>query len=299
MFCKKCGTKLNDNQKFCIKCGTSFSQSTGSEENQTHHKNASSFNIKDNIGKIITVVIILAVIGFGIYNSLDDEAVETNDEAMSSYDTGDSEQAIRQFEQASEEAVTTDTKIRILKNLAYVYETDGLYDQAYDVYLEALGYASEGSFDYYLISGEIALLEGKPNAAQLSYNKAYQLDPNDFQLNNSLALFYLDLEEVAPYYADYPKALIHAQKAYDNDTEKSEVSKQNLAIAHFFNENYDRTISLLSTTNLNQHPHIAYWLGWAYVAKEDIPTAKIYFQKAVDAGVEGMEQEVYDYLNSY
>ena len=38
---------------------------------------------------------------------------------------------------------------------------------------------------------------------------------------------------------DYPLALVHAEKAFKYDLEKSEIIKQNLAIAHFFNDNFD------------------------------------------------------------
>ena len=40
---------------------------------------------------------------------------------------------------------------------------------------------------------------------------------------------------------------------------------------------------------------MAYWLGWAYAAKGDEINAKIYFQKALNAGIE-LEPEAYDYL---
>jgi tetratricopeptide (TPR) repeat protein len=160
---------------------------------------------------------------------------------------------------------------------------------------EALALSSEGSLDYYLISGEIAFLEGKPNAAQLSYQKAYQIDPNDFQVNNALALFYMDLEEVAPQYADYKKALSHAQRAFE--LSNLELAKQNLAIAHLFNKNYNQTISLLSSSDFNKEPYLAYWIGLAYAGKDDVINAKTYLQTAVNGGAD-VPQSVYDYLNS-
>ncbi|MCK5343059.1 MAG: tetratricopeptide repeat protein, partial [Candidatus Heimdallarchaeota archaeon] len=191
-----------------------------------------------------------------------------------------------------------DTKLNTLKNLGYIHSSEGQNEQALQSFKEALTYASEGSFDYFMVSGEIAMIEGKPNAALLSYNKAYDLRPNDFQINNALNLFYLDLSEVAPYYSDYVKSLQYAQKAHDvsEDLVKN-TARQNLGIAHFFNENYDQAISYFSYTDLNKEPYMAYWLGWAYTAKEDKTNAKFYFQKAVDAGIE-IEQEAYDYLYS-
>ena len=298
-FCTNCGKESAGKQKFCTSCGTPFLKV---EEKETpeiktapvSHASESSWSA----GRIVTILVILAIVGFGIYGSLDEESITTNNEGLTSFDSGDSQTAINQFERAAQQASTNQTKIDVLKNLGYVHATEGQYSEALDAFKQALALTTENSFDYYLISGENALLEYKPNAALLSFNKAYDLKPTDFQVNNSLALFYLDLEEIAPQYSDYAKALSHAKIAYDNDVEKSEVSKQNLAIAYFFNENFAQTISLLSTTNLNQHPHMAYWLGWAYAAKGDVSNAKFYFQKAADAGIE-MEQEAYDYLYSY
>ncbi|MBU4204980.1 hypothetical protein KKH26_02280 [Patescibacteria group bacterium] len=216
---------------------------------------------------------------------------------MKSFDSGDSQSAINQFQQAKQDAVSNENKINTLKNLAYVYIAESQNEQALSTFKEALNLAKANSFDYYLISGEIALLEYKPNSAILSFNKAYELNPNDYQINNTLALFYIDIEEIAPQYVDYPKALSFAKKAYEYDTEKSEISKQNLAIAYYFNDNFDQTISLLSSSNLTQHPYAAYWLGLAYLNKEDHINAKIYLQKAINSGVE-VPQEIHDYLNS-
>ncbi len=103
------------------------------------------------------------------------------------------------------------------------------------------------------------------------------------------------MEEVAPRYADYSKALLYAKKA--NELSPSEISKQNLAIAYYFNDNYSETISLLSSSNFTQHPYAAYWLGLAYLASEDNVNAKTYLQMSIDNGAE-VPQEIYDYLSS-
>ncbi|MCK4554744.1 zinc-ribbon domain-containing protein [Candidatus Parcubacteria bacterium] len=301
MYCKNCGKKLEGNQKFCTNCGTPFSNINNNKNDTppkteplsaTTHKKSSL-----SVGRIITILVVISMVGVGIYNSLDEDSITKSNEGSTSFDSGDSQTAITQFQQAKQDVVINETKINILKNLGYVYFTEGQNEQALNSFKEALILAKINSFDYYLISGEIALLEYKPNAAILSFNKAYELNPNDFQINNSLALFYLDLEEIAPQHENYPKALSYAKKAYEYDTEKSEVAKQNLAIAYYFNDYYDQTISLLSTTNLTQHPYAALWLGLAYVSKEDHVNAEINFRKAINGDVE-VPQEIYDYLNS-
>lgn len=307
MFCKKCGKKSSENQKFCTSCGNEFSINQNSNSKiSTKPKRPPMPKEQWTTGRIIKTVIAVVFVGgliflkfgLGAITSIDNTAVDKNNDALTSFETGDSNQAISQLQQASNDAITNDTKLNTLKNLGYIHSSEGQNEQALQSFKEALTYANEGSFDYFLVSAEIALLEGKPNAAQISYNKAYKLQPNDFQINNALNLFYLDLSEVAPYYSDYEKALPYAQKAYDvsEDLVKN-TARQNLGIAHFFNENYDQAISLFSYTDLNKEPYMAYWLGWSHAAKGDETNARFYFQKAVDAGIE-MEQEAYDYLYS-
>lgn len=304
MFCKKCGKKLTDKQKFCTSCGAPLSGDENSKKSEINSNETifTKYSLPTHksswgVGRIIAILIVLALIGIGAYNSLDEDSITKNNEGLQSFDSGDSQTAINQLQQAKQDAVSNENKINTLKNLAYVYTTEGQNEQALNTFKEALSLTKINSFDYYLISGEIALLEYKPNSAILSFNKAYELSPNDYQINNSLALFYLDLEEMAPQYENYLKALSHAKKAYEYDTEKSEIGKQNLAIAYYFNENFDQTISLLSTSNLTQHPYAAYWLGLAYLSKEDHLNAQIYLQKAINGGVE-VPQEINDYLNS-
>ncbi len=299
MFCKNCGKELDENQKFCTGCGTKFSGINKEEKEvpKVKFKPVSENKSWWNTRRIITILVVLVMVGVGVYNSLDEDSIIKNNEGLSSFDSGDSQTAINQLQKAKHSAVSNENKINTLKNLAYVYTTEGRNEQALSTFKEALNLTKINSFDYYLISGEIALLEYKPNSAILSFNKAYELSPTDYQINNTLALFYIDLEEIAPQYVDYPKALAYAKKAYEYDPEKLEVSKQNLAIAYYFNENYDKTISLLSTTNLTQHPYAALWLGLAYLGQEDHINARINFQKSINGGAE-VPQEIIDYLNS-
>ena len=302
MFCKNCGKESSGNQKFCTTCGNAFSVNQDNIKIPSKPKRSLMPKGKGTTGRIIKTAIVVIFVGglifLNVITSIDNTAVDKNNDALSSFDSGDSKQAISQLQQASNDAITNDTKLNTLKNLGYIHSSEGQNEQALQSFKEALTYASEGSFDYFMVSGEIAMIEGKPNAALLSYNKAYDLRPNDFQINNALNLFYLDLSEVAPYYSDYVKSLQYAQKAHDvsEDLVKN-TARQNLGIAHFFNENYDQAISYFSYTDLNKEPYMAYWLGWAYTAKEDKTNAKFYFQKAVDAGIE-IEQEAYDYLYS-
>lgn len=293
MYCNKCGKSNPESGKFCKYCGVKLSHIT-KEDSEQISVSPTATKKSFNFGWIIKIAVAIVVLGFIFYGSQNDTAIKTNNDALKNYDSGDGTTAVSQFQQAARDA-TGNTKITALMNLGYVYATDGKKDLALSTFQEALPLTSEGTLEYYLISGEIALLENKPNSALLSYNKAYQINPESAIANNALALFYMDLEEIAPQYADYKKALVYAQKTYE--LSKLETFKQNLAIAYYFNENYNQTISLLSSSNFSQQPYAALWLGMAYIGLEDHVNARLYLQKAINGGVE-MPQEITDYLNS-
>jgi len=303
MFCKNCGTKSDGTKKFCTNCGEAFPTATTAATAAPRATRPPMPKEKWTAGRIIKTVIAVVFVGgliflkFGLsaINSIDNTAVETNNKALDAYNSGNSDQAITQFQQASQDAVTNTNKINSLKNLAYVYSTEGKDDLALSTFKEALALASADSVDYFLISGEIAELENKPNAALIAYNKAYAKDPADFQVNNSLSLFYLDLYDVHPQYSDYVKALSYAQKA--NQTQNDNISKKNLALAYYFNENYTQTISLLRSLDISKEPTYAYYLGLAYAQTDDNVNAKFYLRQAVAGGMK-VSQEVQDYINN-
>ena len=299
MYCKNCGNKSEVDKKFCTNCGNPFSAQTFEKENIQDQPIISHVSIwqKINTSKIVMVLIVLGIIGYNVYSSRDETAVNKNNSAQTAYESGgDPNLAISQLQQASQDAVTNSTKMATKVNLAYVYSSEGKEDLALSTFKEALVLASVGSVDYYLISGEIALLEGKPNAALVAYNKAYEKDPNDFQVNNALNLFYLDLADERPQYSNYPKALTYALKA--NEVQTSDITKQNLAIAYHLNENYKQAISLMSSvTNIAGQPYVAYWLGLSYAGDEQPVNAKRYLQIAINGGVE-VPQEVLDYMEN-
>lgn len=303
MYCKDCGTQIGDDAVFCQNCGIVLVDN----ESITPISHVASANVTDPVvsenswgfGKIIKIVLIVLVVCiavfFKFFNFLNNEAVDKNNSALTSYDSGNSDQAISQFKQASNDALSDDTKRATLINLAYVYSSESKNDLALKTFKEALILSSENSFDYNLISGEIALLNKNSKAAKASFEKAYAINPNEFQINNALALFYMDLEDIAPQFVDYKKALVYAQKGYE--LSKMEISKQNLAIAYFFNDNFNQTISLLSNSDFVKNPDAATWLGMAYIKKEDHVNAKIYFREAIANGAE-VPKEINNYLNS-
>ena len=297
MYCKKCGEKIIEGAKFCGKCGGSFFTEDHPHQTQWTPTPVQKVKNKPKASSIIWTVVILGCIGYTIYANVDQSAIDTNNSALSSFDsgTGNEQQVTQQFQNAANSAVTNDTKIETLKNLAYVYSSDGNDAQALSTFQEALKLADANSYNYYLITGEIDLLEGDPGSALTNYNSAYAIQ-SDFQINNALNLFYLDLDSKWLSYDNYPKALSYAQKAAQ--LSNLSAAKQNLAIAYYFNNNYTQAISiLLQQPNLDQQPVLYYWIGLSYAGENDTVNAKIYLQKAVDGGIK-VPQTVSNYLNS-
>lgn len=299
MFCKDCGKEINGIKKFCTDCGATISTAPDANTTTTSPVHPpmpkEPWTRKKIINTIVTVIIVGGFIVYKIVVSIDSSAVDTNNSALINYNSGDTDQAITGFKDASENAVTNTNKVNSLKNLAFAYTSESKNDLALSTFQEALVLTPENSFDYYLISGEIAYLQGKSNSALLSFNKAYEMEPNNMQINNSLNVFYLDMESTHPDLENFPKALTHALKAYE--TEKSSTTEENLGLAYYFNDQFDTAISYFLKSDLNKKPHMALWLGFAYFQKEQPEKAKYYFNMAINAGVE-VPQEVTSYINS-
>lgn len=293
MFCKNCGNNLDATKKFCINCGApSPTQPTGAYVVEPRKPWTAGRVVKYILVIGVIVLILAAKVIFSAINTVDNDAVETNNQALSAFDSGNTQDAISQFRQAADSAVTNQNKANSLINLGYAYSSDTRNTEALAAFKEALPYADVDSFEYHLISGEIAYLEGKPAAALASYERAYALKPNEFQINNALALFYLDTGGLYPTYEDYPKALRYALKA--DEASELETARQNLALAYYFNENYDQAISILTSLTADRDTYIAYFLGLSYLQIGDVANAKLYLKKAINAGVD-MPQEIKDY----
>ena len=255
---------------------------------------------KKRILKIVSLVILVGGIIvlkllFSVSSTIDSGAIDKNNNALDAFNTGNNDQAISQFQQASNDAVTTKTRIASLKNLAYVYSTENKNSDAKSAFSQALSLTEKDSFDYYLVSGELALLNDDAETAYTDYLKAYNLNPDDFQINNSLNLFYLDTDSKHPEYQNYSYALLYAKKAYSAG--QSAVAEQNLGIAYYFNGDYADAINIFKNTSLDKDTYVAYFLGLSYAHIDDSFDAKLYLQKAIDNGV-SVPQSVLDYLKT-
>ena len=302
MFCTKCGNQINEGQRFCTSCGIPVKGTEGSFNSEIKQK-ATKIKVPWTFGRVLKYIIItVVVVGLicaklilGSIGVMDNEAVTSNDSGLNALEKGDYSGAAEHLENASDSAVSASVKMTTLTNLGYVYSSDGKPTEALKSFKEALTYSTVNSADYYLISGEIALLEANPQKALQNYTSAYNLKPEDFQINNALNLFYLDMNDAYPTYSDSKKALGYALKAYQvTPQETKSTATENLAIAYYLNEEYEKAISYFKQTVTSQ-PYIQLWLGMSYYSLEDFATAKPYLQRASDAGV----TEANQFLETY
>jgi len=297
MYCKNCGKKIQKKEKKCLYCGEPNIQIVIKDANypKPPKKKWNFLRIIVTFGIVLIILFRIGIIG---YNYIEKESINTNNEAISSFNAGNSEVAIKKLQQALKDAKFNINKLNALKNLGYIYLSEGQNDKAITSFKNALRYTND-KFEYYLISGEIATLKNEIDVAEKNLLKAYKLHPNDFQINNTLNLFYLDLKDIAPKYADYKKALHYAKQAFNaSPLDTKNIAQQNLALAYFFNKNYTETIKILSKFDTDKEPYLAYWLGLSYINIGNDKMGVFYLKKAIDSGIE-VSQEIHDYISEY
>tara|TARA_B100000508_G_scaffold120886_1_gene102231 strand:+ start:403 stop:1320 length:918 start_codon:yes stop_codon:yes gene_type:complete len=303
MFCTNCGNKIESGQNFCTSCGSPASSAKKEiqrdvqrQANQTTEKQWTTGRIiKYAVVTVIVVGLLIIKLGISAYNSVEGEAIDTNNRGIAAMDSGNTDEAVRNFSDAAESATTNSNKLNSLKNLGYTYASNGDVAEAIQAFSEALKLTDSGSFEFYLVNGEIQYLQGNPQAALNNYNRAYDIKPNNFQINNALNLFYLDLEDIYPEYYDASSALVYAKKAYEtSEYDVKGIAAQNLALAYYFSEDYNSAITYLEKSNQND-PYTHYWLGLAYISLGDEATGRTYLQNSVDMGAE-VPPEITEYL---
>lgn len=245
---------------------------------------------------VIFFILFGVVVAAAASKNIEEAVLKKNDNGLQLIEKSSNYgEAAKIFDQAARESNDNENKIEILKNAAYSYVTNDDLSSALTKFKEALGLTQTGTYDYYLISGEIALIEEKPRVALYNFNQALSIHPNEYQVNNSLAIFYAGLDDETSSFVDYQKAVEYGEVA--NRLNPSETAKTNLGIIYVLSENFDKAISLLLKTNLNVSASKNYWLGLAYLGKKDFVNAKKYLQKSADMGME-LDPQIESFLNS-
>ena len=287
MTCTNCGKALNKQKKGCLNCGKNVASQFSPENNQV--------SVKNRFSKIIKYIFIGLFIFGTVSSVVDQPTIDNNNEGLNSLNSGDFDSAIISLEKAIDTAFSKENKRDTRLNLAYAYLNNLMPEKALSAFNDSLEYADKDSFKYYLISAEIALLEYDAELTLQNLNKAYEIQPDDFQVNNALNLFYLDLADVFPEFYDPLKALKHAKKAnIAVDDSIKNIAVHNLAIAHYFNEEYDDAI-LMFLEDTTDSPYLYNWLGLAYFGAGEFENSKFYFEKALAAGVP-INTEIYNQL---
>ncbi|MCX6740149.1 MAG: tetratricopeptide repeat protein [Candidatus Parcubacteria bacterium] len=283
MKCANCQNEIQDNITRCTYCGQEIKSQIPMDTNKPKGK------------KWASLVYIVFLIGMAVYGSVQNKGAQKNEEGIDILDTGSNyNQAIDNFSQAFNNVKNDEDKITILKNWAYALWMNEQYPEAKQKFNEALFLAQPDSADYYLISAEIALLDQNGKAAEEDYLKAIAQEPDNYQINTSLGVFYLGIDEASKDFVDYEKSLLYTKKAYDAKP-GIEMTKENLANSYFYLGQYQQAIDLFKQTTLDNKPFNNYMLGLCYYALKDEDNARTYLQKAVDMGYEP-EPEVREFL---
>ncbi|MCX6744797.1 MAG: hypothetical protein NTX82_04710 [Candidatus Parcubacteria bacterium] len=285
MKCTNCQNEIVENLTRCNYCGQEV-------------KIAAVAQAKPKKNIWISVIILAIFIVIGIIGRLSEKGAQKNDEGIKLLDSGSNyNQAIANFEESLKNLKNDDERLTVLKNMGYAYWINNEPIKAAESFKQALVLAQPDSSDFYLVSGEIALLSGDAKAAETNYLQAAGKKSDDFQANSSLGVFYLGIDEVAKDYADFPKALIYNQKAYEVNPD-SDMTKENLANNYFVLENYQQAVDLYLQTSLANKSFNNYMLGLSYYGLGDEANAYKYLKQAVAQGFEP-EAEVTDFLNNY
>lgn len=298
MNCTNCGKQIEKNQSTCINCGNPVLKTPGTpQQNQTQNiptTNTKEGKPKNKIRTIIRIIVLIIFVIALIEAFRDQNALQKNDDGLDSYETGNSELAIEQLSAAAQNATDDESKVQILTNLAYVYYEQGNTEMAQKSYIQARDLSVPDSLKHHMLTAEIAMLDGEFAKAYEHLQKAYQKNPKDFQVNNSLALFLT--EDGGEEFYNPPKALEHAKTAYEYDPRKSPISKNNLGIAYFYNNNLDQALKNFLEAAEEGYPGAHYWAAWTYVEKNEEENARASFQKAIESGEQFVDL-IYDFVD--
>ncbi len=132
------------------------------------------------------------------------------EKAVAAYNLGDFENAIALYNEAlALGSFDEENRLILLSNLALAYEAEGYTESAIKTYEVILTKVPGSSAEKYVADGKIALLQEyiDVKSAIKSFEAAFKIDSDNFDVNNTLALIYMG--EYGSEFTDYSKALIY------------------------------------------------------------------------------------------
>lgn len=252
-------------------------------EHIEYQKQSRSQNFLQYFGLIVIIVAVSIGVSF---LTTDNKSINAYEEGNNAAHRGDYTTAIENFEYMAQNAKNDEDKARGFISLGYTYMALNDIDTAKIALMSAKEIAETTPRDDLtgIASAELALLNNNPEEAQKQYMFAYDADPQNYEINNSMAIFYMDLEGRSTEYINDSQALIHAQKAFDAKDEYTHVTATfHLGLAHYFNENFTEAIQYLTQL---QDPTAWYWTALAYYDSQDQAQADTFMQKALNAGIQ-------------
>jgi tetratricopeptide (TPR) repeat protein len=243
--------------------------------------------IKTALGAILFVIlpaIFYSVILFvTVYpsTSLYYKGLNYNEKGVEQCFKGDYDGALKSFKLALNQMTKDDREdiIQISTNIALVFENMGEIDSAVEYYNNALSYYNADDPDYFALLGCINILNGDIQGSIDNFEKALEIDGDNFDAHNNLGLIYMgDIEDE---YENYERALIHNEKTHNLRADIA--TRKNLAQNYYFLERYEESLELFLEI-LREYPDDAlalYFVGYIHYINDDLSEAKKYLKKAV------------------
>lgn len=200
---------------------------------------------------------------------------------IQAFNQGDFENAIDLYNQALElGAFEGENQLTLLANLAIAYESYGDSTNALSTYKRMQAMVDSKSALFHVITGKIALVDEfvNVNDAVKEFEWAIDIEPENFDANNALALIYMG--EYGSEYIDFEKALVYNQKTRAIQSENTNVML-NLSINYIGLGQYENAVMLLSEV-LELMPHSLpanYLMMRAHYLSGDAVLAKEYASK--------------------
>lgn len=304
MNCENCKNTLIEGQNICSFCGNEKGDIKLKIKKKKSQRNKiiliiASFMILalSRISYSFSVMDIVRLVNPRLHSLVSKGLNLDTDPAIEAFDSGDYDLAKIEMQKQLDLADTDVEKLNILKNQAYLYSSNLENEIAIETFKKALFYAQSNLFEKTLIQAEIDNLEYNFGRAEKLYLEAYALDKNNFQITNALSMFYLDLDDSHPALFDPIKGLEFALLANkQSDPAFRNSADQNLAIAYFYNDEFDHSIEIMQRQSQDD-PYVLFWLGLAYLGKEDDTTAITFFERADSYSEFDLPEEIEGYID--